>query len=66
MRQKLRQLRLMRSKALIEVEIKYFIDRAYVAAGTLIFQINVFLYRKVKTRYLEHVIKKGHGLEVFP
>lgn len=50
MRQKLRQLRLMRSKALIEVEIKYFIDRGYVAAGTLIFQINAFLYRKVKSR----------------
>ena len=50
MRQKLRQLRLMRSKALIEVEIKYFTDRGYVAAGTLIFQINAFLYRKVKSR----------------
>lgn len=40
----------MRSKALIEVEIKYFTDRGYVAAGTLIFQINAFLYRKVKSR----------------
>ena len=40
----------MTSKALIEVEIKYFIDRRYVAAGTLIFQINAFLYRKVKSR----------------
>ena len=40
----------MRSKALIEVEIKYFIDRGYVAAGTLTFQINAFLYRKVKSR----------------
>ena len=53
MRRKRRQLRLMRPKALIEAWNKYFIDRAYVAARTFIFEISAFLYRKVKTRSLD-------------